>query len=217
MPKLIDLTGQRFERLLVIERAGSRKGQTMWRCRCDCGNERVIQSSSLTGGRSRSCGCLHWELSAQILQSNNFFRDGAYRDKRLFGIWSAMKQRCLNPNNPEYAIYGGRGIEICREWLDDFLVFQKWAFENDYREDLTIDRIDNEQGYFPENCRWTDMRVQSNNQRRTTMLSFEGKTQALSYWADEVGLSRNTLKGRLRRGWSVERALTEPAHSKSKN
>lgn len=218
MGKLIDLTGQRFGRLTVLERAWSRKGQLFWRCKCDCGRICDVQGSSLRNGRTKSCGCLHDELAHVRLAVRNYFKpDKTRRNKPLYRVWSNMRQRCNNPNNPEYHLYGERGITICAEWDNDYETFETWALENGYQIGLSIDRIDNDAEYSPTNCRWTDAKTQSNNQRKTILLTYNGKTQPLSYWADEFGISRNVLKCRIRAGWPVERALTEPIHTEKIN
>lgn len=164
MSRANELSGKRFGRLLVLERAGSNsKGNSLWRCRCDCGNEAVIVGYSLTGGRSKSCGCLHHEkLSVRNQQEK---RTHGETHTRLYTIWRGMRQRCENANRKHYSDYGGRGITVCPEWDESYEAFRDWAVSNDYRDDLTIDRIDNDKGYFPENCRWVTMSVQNANRR----------------------------------------------------
>lgn len=215
MGKLIDLTGQRFGRLTVLERAWTRKGQLFWRCRCECGAVCDVQGSSLRGGRTRSCGCLHDELACNRLLEADYYRPEQVANKCLHQVWVNMRQRCRNPRNPEFHLYGGRGIDVCAEWKDYF-TFERWAVASGYGPGLSIDRIDNDSGYSPTNCRWTTPKVQSNNQRKTTMLTYGGKTMALSFWADKFHISRETLKSRIKRGWSVEQALITPIKSKDR-
>ncbi len=214
MSKLIDLTGQKFGRLTVLERAFTRKGQLFWKCECDCGRVCIVQGSSLRGRRTRSCGCLHDQMARVRINEVNCSHPSSIIDKRLYQVWSNMRQRCSNPNHPEYQNYGGRGIKVCLEWDTDFFAFEKWALENGYKHGLSIDRIDNNGYYSPNNCRWADCLIQSNNQRKTIMLTYKGETKALRFWADEFGLPRNVVKCRIRAGWTVERALTEPIHKK---
>ena len=164
MSKVIDLTGQRFVRLTVIERRESTKdGQATWLCQCDCGNQSVVTGGHLRTGHSTSCGCLQIEKRSQ----GNHVIHGK-KHTRLYGVWAGMKKRCYNPKYEAYNRYGGRGITVCDEWLHDFGAFYDWAMDNGYDESAaygkcTLDRIENDKGYSPENCRWVDMKTQSNN------------------------------------------------------
>ena len=133
------------------------------------------------------------------------------RGKRpaTYGVWAGMRGRCANPNDTSYPNYGGRGITICAEW-DDFAVFHAWAMTSGYRKGLTLDRIDNDGPYAPDNCRWANRKTQSRNRRGRRYLTLNGRTRMVAEWAEEIGLSTNALLMRLRIGWSVEKALTTP-------
>ena len=156
MGKCIDITGQQFGYLSVIERVGSDKSKrATWRCRCKCGNDGV----RLRNGTVQSCGCLQIERVIAAVQTHG------KRRTRIYRIWCAIKSRCNNPKTINYKYYGGRGIHVCKEWIYDFEAFYDWAMSHGYEDDLSIDRIDNDKGYSPDNCRWVTMKEQIINRR----------------------------------------------------
>nr|DAH21853.1 MAG TPA: PROTEIN/DNA Complex catalytic motif, Helix-turn-helix DNA [Caudoviricetes sp.] len=164
MPALIDLTGQKFGRLTVIERCERPKGrkskEAFWLCKCDCGNESTLSGYELRSGNTKSCGCYHKERTSQLHLKHGYY------GTRLYRIYYKMKERCYKPSNDNYKYYGGLGITICDEWLNDFSAFAKWSIENGYDEKLTIDRKDNTKGYSPDNCRWITIQEQQRNRRK---------------------------------------------------
>lgn len=216
MGKLIDLTGQRFGRLTVIEKSPSRRGdKTWWSCKCDCGSTLEVWSVYLRNGTTKSCGCLNREMCSARLKAYRKRNGADGRSKnRLHSIWAGMKERCLSPGSHAYALYDGRGITVCDEWRNSFDAFRDWALTHGYSEDLSIDRIDVDGDYCPENCRWADAITQSNNTRCNHMLTYSGRTMSVSRWAVEIGISRGTLVSRLSAGWSVQQAIETPVEHK---
>lgn len=205
-----DIVGERFGRLTVLCRVEDKvypKGykKPQYECVCDCGNKKVVERGNLLTGNTTSCGCYKKELDHK-----RFLRHGyAENPDKLYQKWLSMRNRCLNPNATGYENYGGRGIKVCAEW-DDYEVFREWAIDQGYKEGLTIDRIDVDGNYEPNNCRFTTMKEQNNNRRTTNFHTYNGKTQSEMKWAEEYGISYEALKTRLKYGWSFEDALNTP-------
>lgn len=197
-----NLVGQRFGRLIVIERAPQLSvGNVRWRCLCDCGGETVTQAGSLISGRTLSCGCVKAELALIANTTHGKSQSATYRS------WAKMKARCTNPKAKEFVNYGGRGIQLCDRWYE----FENFLADMGERpEGKTLDRIDNEGNYEPSNCRWATWAQQSMNKRNTRNFTLDGETLHLNEWAARWGLPRATLIHRLERGWSFERALKTP-------
>ena len=205
MPKFVDLTGNRYGKLVALERAKNRGKHTMWKCKCDCGNYTITGASELKQGTTKSCGCLKFE-------SRNSTH--GLTKTRLYSIWSKMKDRCLNKNNPAYKWYGGRGITICQEWLDDFANFYNWSIENGYKEGLSIDRIDVNGNYEHCNCRWITLEEQALNTRTTKFLTYKGETKTVSEWCQITGIKKTTMLNRIRLGFTAEECIEIPIHTK---
>lgn len=204
-----DLTGQRFERLVVLgEAAKDNHGRVTWLCRCDCGEKVVVQAYNLKNGNTKSCGCYKREKAKA--DSTKHGEVGT----RLYTIWKDMRQRCTNPNNRAYSHYGGRGIEICEEWRVSYAAFAEWAMSTGYADNLSIDRIDTNGDYAPDNCRWTTEKVQQNNRTNNRLITVDGVTHTASEWETINGWQRGTIYQRMSRGWTDTRAASEPLHKK---
>ena len=204
MPAKIDLTGRKFGKLTVISEAKDLHGHLVWNCVCECGknNKKPIFGYALKHGIRTHCGC-----EGRSRFSN---RTHGKSETKLYKVWSSMKHRCLNPNDQYFFNYGGRGISVCKEWLS-FEPFNEWAMGNGYAKGLTIERIDNDGNYFPENCTWIPKTEQSSNTRKCVMLTYGGKTMNLTRWAKELGVPFPLLQGRKKRGWSDEKTIVTPA------
>lgn len=210
MAKLIDLTGKKFNLLTVVERAeNSCNGRARWRCLCECGNYTVVASSNLINGAVKSCGCL--------VTSNHSFKHNQSKT-RLYRIWALMKSRCENPNVKSYEIYGGRGIQVCAEWNNNFESFQEWAKKTGYSDSMTIERIDNDKGYSPENCTWISKSEQSKNRRSCILIEYNGKTQNLTEWCKELGIDYKRVNNRMKKlGMPFEVAISKPVEVSKRN
>ena len=199
--------GDKFGRLTVIGYCGvqmiSGNPNRVWKCKCDCGNVVDVRTSKLKSGSKRSCGCLMIEhqKEAPIKHGKSHSRE--------FNTWQRMKQRCYTKGCDSYKNYGARGIKVCDRWLHSFENF--YADMGEAPKGYSIDRIDSNGDYCPENCRWASMREQQNNKRNTFLITFNGITKPLSYWSETLGIKSNTIHARIRYlKWSVEKALTTP-------
>lgn len=197
----MDLTGQRYGKLIILKEVDryyqqSGKPVRRWLCRCDCGNEKVIYHASLRNGNTKSCGCGCEENRKRLMNKLGQHKNSNYLYPRLRGIMVSMRYRCYNPKAAEYDRYGGRGIRICDEWMDKktgVSNFINWSLNNGYKEDLTIDRIDNNKGYSPQNCKWSDRFEQMANTSKSNITTYNGKQYCLASLARELGLSATTV------------------------
>ena len=198
-----NLTGQKFGRLTVVSLDKNIKGKIYWLCKCDCGKIVSVLRSSLTSGNTKSCGCYKRNLDKKR------FRKHGMTNTRIYRIWSGMKKRCNNPKDSNYNFYGGRNIKVCEDWEKNFINFYNWAMANGYKEDLTIDRINNNGNYEPSNCRWITQAEQTRNERSNVRITIDGKTKLLSEWARESGIDRRTIAKRIRLGWQKDELLNQ--------
>ena len=201
MSRLLNLQGKVFGRLTVIKRAGTDKnGHVLWLCKCSCGTEKVIPSSPLKEGKTKSCGC--------YLRERAYIHGG--HDTRLYRIYYNILARTESRKTDRaFKYYGDRGIKMCDEWRNNFKIFQEWAISNGYSDNLEIDRIDNMKGYSPDNCRWVDRYEQIKNRSNSRMITYNGKTQLASEWAREIGMNYKTFLQRLDT-LSIEEAFEKP-------
>lgn len=201
MGKFLDLTGKKFGRLTVIKRTdnGNCK-QVRWICKCDCGNTHVASTASLRSGHSKSCGCLNAEVHRSL--DKTFTEKGGLSHTRMYKIWDSMRYRCKSDEPKKRRNYKERGIKVCDEWQKDFMAFRKWALENGYQDNLTIDRIDVNGDYEPSNCRWVTIESQQRNKRNTHFITFNGETKPLAEWAEIYSLNQNRLRCRIYAGWT---------------
>lgn len=209
--KITNSIGMKFGKLTIIgvsHKNGS--GKNYAKCKCECGNIIDVLPNSLFNNQSKSCGCS--KSNNSILANNKSTSSGNYKDGRtkhlLYGTWHQMINRCENPKSKHYDRYGGRGIKVCDEW-HDFWSFVKWSDSIGGRPNgYTLDRIDNDGNYCPENCRWADWKTQTSNKSSNRYITYNGKTQTIQQWSINIGLNEQTLTNRINRGWSIEKALT---------
>lgn len=201
MSELIDLTGKKFGKLTVIEQAGrDSKGKIVWKCKCDCGNYCTVSGVKLRRRSKKSCGC-KW------MEPGN--KTHGMTGTPLFTRWINMKSRCNNPHNKSYPRYGGRGIKVCAEWENDFMAFYEWATSNGYEESLTLDRINNNRGYCPDNCRWVGEKQQANNRSTNKLYTINGEAKTLAEWCEQYNMPYYLVISRLRKNISIENALSK--------
>lgn len=209
----LNLVGSRFGRLIVLKDLGNdNNGKPSWLCKCDCGNELTTGTLVLRSGKKKSCGCLRREKSRDRAIART--KHGHYSGNRPtpeWTAWASMRQRCLRPSHPQYSSYGGRGIKICERWMlfENFLADMgtKPAAPPGMKRAFSLDRIDNERGYEPDNCRWATSTTQNNNTRGNHRITIHGSTQTLSQWAKELGVTRSQIRRLSERLGGVEAAI----------
>lgn len=201
----IDLKGMKFGMLTVVDRGNnSKEGRARWNCICECGQSTLVMGKNLRNGDTGSCGC---RIGG---------RTHGMSSTRIYKVWTDMKIRCRTSGSPKYKNYGERGIEICDEWYDDFVTFYDWAIKNGYEETLTIDRIDVNGDYEPDNCRWATMKEQASNKRDTLYIDIEGERKSCAAWAEMSGLTTSCIHHRhVLYGWSGGALLQPPLRGKN--
>lgn len=213
MSKLKDITGKKFNMLTVISRAPNAPGGvTRWNCICDCGNKAVVRGSNLKNGSVKSCGCLAKKRIKETVTTHGKSKT------RLYSIWCRMKDRCYNRNVPSYKDYGARGIRVCEQWKLDFNSFYIWAVSSGYTDFLTIERIDCNKDYCPENCTWIPKSQQAANRRSCVLIEHNGKVQNLSQWCKELNLNYKRVHDRMYAcKMSFEEAISKPIMTQKRN
>lgn len=196
--QLKNLVGRQFGELIVLRRnpTNSKSGNARWDCKCTCGNIATVIGSKLRSGATKSCGCARKSKTAQ-----------GFSKTRLYRIWSLMKKRCYRNENENFKHYGGRGIEVCDEWKNDFIAFRSWALSHGYADSLSIDRIDVNGNYEPSNCRWVDIKTQANNRRNNRIITYLNNDYTVSEFADLLKVSYWTVRNQLKLGWSIEKIV----------
>jgi hypothetical protein len=212
MPKMIDLRGKRFGRLVVSDIGTYTGKDPRWVCRCDCGRIVTVSGAKLRSGNTRSCTCLRAELTGErgrtINATHGRSRTPEYR------IWASMLARCHGALS-QRKNYGGRGISVCKEWRDDFAAFFRDMGARPSRHH-SIDRIDNSGNYTPENCRWATTTTQHNNTRANRVLTLDGASRTAAEWSRLLGISQNAIYTRKRQGWDDRRILLTPIQKRRK-
>ena len=193
--KFKDITGQKFNHLTVVELESNLNQKAIWKCQCDCGNFKNVNGKDLKSGHTKSCGCL--QKKTKIVRSKN--QRIAKNQDRLKQEWYSMKNRCLSTYHGHKGYYD-RGITVCQEWIESYSNFKNWALANGYNDNLTLDRINNNKGYSPQNCRWATQKEQANNKTTNVFITYNGKTQTMKQWCDELELSYGTIRARRRNG-----------------
>lgn len=202
MPPLIDLTKKQFGRLTVLKQIKNAK-HTTWECRCSCGNIVLVTTNSLRSGKTKSCGCLSKEVVTKRMTTHGMYGTPEYR------TWQHMIGRCHNPTDSDFKNYGSRGIKVCQEWRNDFMVFFNYIGKRPSLKH-SVDRINNNGNYGPGNVRWASRKTQANNSRHNRLITIDGVTKNIAQWATFMGISRLTICNRLFNDWSPEKSVLHP-------
>lgn len=206
-----DLKNNKIGKLFVAELSKKDKhNKYVWKCICECGNISYVTTGDLLSGKVKSCGCLKRENTIKIFTTHN------KTHTKIYNTYNNMKQRCYNKKSPKYKYYGGRGITICEEWKNDFEKFYNWSVNNGYKENLTIDRINVNGDYEPNNCRWVTQKTQSVNKRNNRFITYDGQTLTIKEWSEKLNIPYTRITTRLYRGVPISE-LFEPPERKRCN
>ena len=203
-----NLKDKKFNKLTVIDFAYNKNGRTYWKCRCDCGNITIVEAYKLKIGHTKACGCLG-EYNRKYLYKHSIKHQ--MMNTRLYRIWQNMKRRCYTPSIDSYKYYGARGIKVCEEWLDKqngFINFYNWAMANGYKDNLTIDRIDVNGNYGPNNCRWATVKEQANNKRNNLFIQYKGEKHTIAEWSKILKIKRETIRYRIKHNFPLEKVFS---------
>lgn len=204
----LNLIGQKFGHLTVISEAEKSGKHYRWHCLCDCGKTSIVTTTHLRSGHTKQCSDCGKKSGGMKRAIHGM------RGTRIYKIYAKMIERCTNKNAIGFKNYGGRGISVCKDWINNFKAFHNWAIANGYREDLTIDRIDNNGNYEPSNCRWVTRKQQAKNRRTTIFVNGE----CLKDVCNKLGIKYKMVHYRIKTlGWTIERALTTPAKGSTEN
>lgn len=202
-----DITGMKSGRLTALHKDGHDKyGHPLWLCECECGDTARVLTASILHNKTKSCGCYYADTRHEVAKTHG----STYT--RLYKIWAGIHRRCDNPNSKDWKYYGGKGVSVCDEWKD-YRNFEKWAIESGYSDALSIDRIDSNHDYCPENCRWADKYQQMNNTSKNHFITINGETHTIAEWSRIRGISLSTIFYRLKAGWDEDLAIIAPKHS----
>jgi hypothetical protein len=199
--KIKKMIGQQVNYLTIVEDIGrTSNGTIIYRCICKCGNETKANSNSLRTGNIKSCGCYAIENAKKLFTTHGM------RKTRIYSIWCNMISRCCNENSPSYKRYGSRGITVCEEWIASFEKFYE-DMSDGYRDDLSLEREDNNGNYNKNNCKWATKKEQARNRRSNVLVTINGRTMCVEEWSEISGINSQLIRGRLTNGWSGDKAV----------
>ena len=213
MQRFENLVGQKFNRLLVIEPTNRRNSNRnmIWKCECDCGNITYVATSCLKSGHTKSCGCFfNYERLAELGRKVGMKGKHYLSKTSIYRKYGNMIERCYRPKSISYNNYGGRGIKVCKEWRDKengFINFYNWSINNGYNENLTLDRINVNGNYCPENCRWTTLEQQANNKRICVYITYNNETLTVAQWSRKLNIKPYIIYRKNKQKWTLDKII----------